>query len=154
MDTLKSVLQVFPDEYEETEMQVIKLLKDITFTFKRQIAIGKSLVDVRGVDNRIVIQLNPDGTMKHASKRWKRIGEEIEDVPIKNYSLAYTEALNKLDDPDSYTLSSWRWGYQTAMTDDHQEMLLMHYYFRFVPTENQVYSTAEEFEVTVLGQII
>lgn len=154
VDTVKSILQVFPDEQDETEEQVIKLLKDITFTFKREIAIGQSMVDVHGADNRIVVQLNPNGTMKHALKNWKRIGEEIENVPIKNYSLAYVEALNKLDDPSSYTLSSWRWGYQSALTGENQEMLLMHYYFMFVPTENQPYSATEEMEVAVLGHMI
>lgn len=154
VDTLKSVLQVFPYEHKNEEMQVIKLLKDITFTFKREISIGKSSVDVQGEDNRIIIRLNPDGTMKRASKSWKRIGEQVENLPVKSYSLAYAEALNKMDDADFYTLSSWNWGYQAALVNNNREMMLMHYYFRFKPVEDRLNQPYEEIEVTVLGHDI
>ncbi len=151
---VKSVLQVIPKEKTRGMTQVVKTLKNITFRFRRALPIQSTNGLVRGMDNQILVQLNRDGTIKNASKRWNQIDRIVEGIPVKSYSEAYTEALHSLDNPDNFKLSSWDWGYQSVESEISEKMMLMHYYFVFESVVSDAKKRNEPVEVAVRGHIL
>ncbi|MDX2418706.1 MAG: hypothetical protein QNK19_14695 [Xanthomonadales bacterium] len=135
MDDLKAirgVLQVIPVD-SQAEDSIIKTQKDITFYAGRKIMVDGVSVKVFGSDNQIAIQMNNDGTVKGASKRWKKITGKTDSIPVKSYKEAYSEAVEQLSNPGLYKLSGWDWGYKSTTDLEGQGVMVVFYTFSFDP---------------------
>ena len=134
ISAVSGMLQVKPlDTQVNAATTLLKLQHDITFFVGRRIPLGKISPKVFGSDNQIVVQMNNDGTVKSASKKWKKITKKIEGIPVKSYEEAYAEAVKEFKYPGLYKLSTWDWGYKSITDDSGQDMMVIYYVFTFDP---------------------
>ena len=134
ISVVSGMLQVKPlDPQVDNASTLLKVQTDIAFFVGRRIPLGKVSPKVLGSDNQIVVQMNNDGSIKSASKSWRKITQKIEGVPVKSYETAYTEAVKQLGNPGLYELSTWDWGYKSITDDSRQDMMIVYYVFTFEP---------------------
>lgn len=154
MEALRGILQVIPSDSQVPPSQITKLQKDITFYVRRRIPLEIASPKVFGSDNVIVVQMNNDGTVKTASKRWREITKTIEGVPLQNYDKAYIEALSQLGDTGLYQMSTWDWGYKSTTDDTGQEMMIVYYFFTFEPIAAIDECISESINIEIQGHIL
>jgi hypothetical protein len=113
--------------------KLLKTQKDITFYIGRVIPTESISAKVLGSDNKVVVQMNNDGSIIRASKRWSKITERVKGIPVKNFKTAYAEALQQLGNRVLYELQDWHWGYKSIVHKDGKEMMVVFYAFTFEP---------------------
>lgn len=109
--------------------------KNVIVTFKRQIDVDGTLVNVLGEGGVMKVQMNNDGSVLNASKVWREIVGVKQLAPVKTYKEAYKEALEQIKDPQKYKLDRWTWGYKEAAGNVEQTELRIVFRFWFVPAD-------------------
>ncbi len=112
-----------------------RLLKNVIVTFKRQIDVEGSLVNVLGEGGTMAVQMNNDGSVINASKVWRKIVSVKREARVKTYDEAYEEALKQTRAPHAYELDRWTWGYKEESGNVKQTELQVVFQFWFMPVE-------------------
>jgi len=112
-----------------------QLQKNVIVTFKRQIDVDGTLVNVLGEGGVMKVQMNNDGSVLNASKVWREIVDVEQEARVKTYDEAYEEALEQTQAPQAYELDRWTWGYKEAAGNVEQTELRIVFRFWFVPVE-------------------
>jgi hypothetical protein len=112
-----------------------QFLKNVIVTFKRQIDVGGTLVNVLGEGGAMEVQMDEYGSVLNASQVWREIvGIREEEVCVKRYDEAEDEALQQTMAPDAYDVDHWTWGYkEKAGNVEEQTELRIVFRFWFVP---------------------
>ena len=133
ISVVSGMLQVKPIDSKADASNLLKVQNDIAFFVGRRIPLGKISPKVLGSDSQIIVQMNTDGSIKTASKQWKKITQKIEGISVKSYEEAYAEAVKEFKYPGLYKLSTWDWGYKSITDDSGQDMMVIYYVFTFDP---------------------
>ena len=110
-------------------------LKNVVINFKRRIKIDGDYLDVIGVGGVISVQLNGDGSLRNASKVWRKIKSIKKTTKAKKYEQAYDEAIAEIKGKNAYKLLDWTLGYDEAAGNVRQNELRAFYLFNFVPVD-------------------
>lgn len=151
---VRGKLQIKPLGKQVEGHKILTMQSDIALVYGRRISLGKRSAMVFGSDNEIVIQMNNDGTIKSASKSWRTIKGKKENVPVKTYEEAYSEAVDELDNPGFYKLSSWNWGYKSTTNQHGEEMMAIYYFFSFDPIATIEACTGSPIDISIQGHIL
>jgi len=111
--------------------------KNVVVRLRRTIQVGEFDVPVLGQGGLITVQLNNDGTLLNASKVWRPVKGVLREVPTKPYDDALAEALKMIDQPESYVLSDWTWGYRELAGNVEQVEMRPYYQFVFHPRDEE-----------------
>jgi hypothetical protein len=130
-----------------------QIQKNVIVKFKRQIDADGVLVNVLGEGGVMEIQLNNDGSVLHASKVWREIVDVKQRSPVKTYEAAYKEALEQLEDPRSYELERWMWGYKEEAGNVKQTELRIVFQFWFAPIDVKTMQDHPPKMVEIPGQL-
>lgn len=106
-------------------------------TINRRIKNGNQTLDVLGLGGRIDIMVGGDGKVQTASRTWRDVKIDREEMAIKPYERAFKEAQNLLQNPDAYKLADWRFGYKEEAANVAQQELPVIFEFDFVPKNRE-----------------
>jgi hypothetical protein len=126
--------------------------KNVLLTFKRQIDVDGTPVNVLGEGGEMMVQMNNDGSVMNASIIWRQISGVKQEAPVKTYDEAYEEALEQLEDPEAYELDDWTWGYMEAAGNVEQTELRIVFRFSFVPADPEALEDYPPQMIEVAGQ--
>jgi hypothetical protein len=113
--------------------ELIRRQKSVFVTFRRQVELDGKFVPVIGDGGVIRLQMNNDGSVARAAKIWREITGVRKIARIKPYETTYGEALQQLEDPASYRLDGWTWGYKEFEGSAGQADLRIVHIFYFIP---------------------
>jgi hypothetical protein len=141
--TIRAGLQVMPlnntAKPPQQRKKVLDMQKDITIIANRRLQLDDMSVKMLDTDNRILVQMNNDGSIIRASKQWSGIKHKQGGIPVKSFDTAYNEALQHLANPSLYELVTWDWGYKAISHSNGQDLMVGYYRFNFEPN-SQVFA--------------
>jgi hypothetical protein len=143
-------LQSVPVKSEGRDIQDVQ--KNVIISFKRQVMVADQMVNVLGEGGVMVVQLNNNGSMLNASKIWRMISEEGEQLKVKPYEQALEEALGQIKEPQKYKLDNWNWGYKEEPGNVKQDEMRIVYQFEFVPVNRELLFNYPPMAVEIAGQ--
>jgi hypothetical protein len=126
--------------------------KNVLLTFKRQIDVDGTPVNVLGEGGEMMVQMNNDGSVMNASNVSRQISGVKEEAPVKTFDEAYEEALEQLEDPEAYELDDWTWGYMEAAGNVEQTELRIVFRFSFVPADPDALEDYPPQMIEIAGQ--
>ena len=131
---IRGMLQVIPEESVGKDSRaIIKTQKDIAFTAGRRVTVNDISVRVLGSDNEIAVYMNNDGSVKSATKRWRKIIGKTDPVAVLGFKDAYAKARDKLPHAGLYSLAGWDWGYMSTTDKKGRDVMSVYYRFSFDP---------------------
>ena len=116
---------------------IVRSLKGVSITLKRQIDIDGQKINVLGEGGTITVEMNHDGSIVNASKVWREIASKKDMVRVKSYDQAYEEAVKQIPESQAYKLQRWNFGYKEATGNVTQTELKIVFQFVFVPTDRK-----------------
>ena len=118
---------------------VSKYNKNVQVVFRRQIRMGKNMINVLGEGGQISVQMNNDGSVINASKVWRQIDPEQSDLMyrVKTFDQALAEAKKEMGDEAPYELAHWNWGYKETSGNVEQLEMSVVFQFWFEPTSKE-----------------
>ena len=137
---------------ESTQQETSAIQKNVIMTFKRTIDVKGLAVNVLGEGGVMRVQMNNDGSLLNASIVWREAVEVMDEVPIKTFDEALAEATTQLDDPASYKLDQWNWGYKEESGNVEQTELHIVFQFSFVPIDPELVQTDPPRLVEIAGE--
>jgi hypothetical protein len=126
--------------------------KNVVLTFKRQVDVDATPVNVLGEGGEMMVQMNNDGSIMNASIVRRQISGVKEEAPVKTFDEAYEEALDQLEDPEAYELDDWTWGYMEAAGNVEQTELRIVFRFSFVPADPDTLEDYPPQMIEIAGQ--
>jgi hypothetical protein len=109
--------------------------KNVIVTFKRQVDVEGTRVDVLGEGGVIEVQMNNDGSLLNASKVWRELVGFEQWEPVKPFEQALDEARKQIEEPWAYELDDWTWGYVEEAGNVEQEAMRLVFQFWFAPID-------------------
>jgi hypothetical protein len=109
--------------------------KNVIVTFKRQVDVEGTRVDVLGEGGVIEVQMNNDGSLLNASKVWRELVGFEQWEPVKPFEQALEEARKQIEEPWAYELDDWTWGYVEEAGNVEQEAMRLVFQFWFAPID-------------------
>ncbi len=130
---VRFVIETTPVEGKQEERR--RLQKSVIVTFRRQIDVNGTLINVVGEGGKLQVQMNNDGSLLSASKVWRRIVGVKEEARVKTFEEAFGEALTQTGAPEAYMLDRWTWGYKEESGNVKQTELRVVFQFWFMPVD-------------------
>jgi hypothetical protein len=107
----------------------------VTVQYNRLIQANGTSLEVFGSAGTIRVQMNNEGAVLRASKRWQDLEPIGAPAAIKDFDAAQAEATKQLNSPNSYQLNIWKLGYRQVSVGADQDELTPVYQFAFVPVK-------------------
>jgi hypothetical protein len=143
-------IQSVPVKGEQRDIQEVQ--KNVTISYKRQVDVGGSLVNVLGPGGLMTFQMNNDGSLLNAVKVWREVAGEGEVLPVKSYEQALAEATKQIKEAKNYKLSYWNWGYKELDGNVEQAEMRIVFQFDFISIEPRLALDFPPITIEVPGQ--
>lgn len=111
--------------------------KDVVVNIIQRVRNGEQTFDMLGSSGRVAVTLAPGGEVLSAARTWRKTELTREQVSIKPFERAQSEALKKLVNGEAYKLAEWRFGYKQASANLDKNELPVVYEFDFVPKDRE-----------------